>query len=138
MSPKKFLIVIILIAGAAAGGYYYGLSKASQAQKQLAVLQQELERAQFKLKILVDVRQRLNQAQAEIVQKNFGLAQKEVEEVQSILKDLGAKAEPGVKKKLEALNPTLQEIIKGLSALDFAMVSKIEELKAALEKIALG
>lgn len=138
MSPRTFLFVIILLVGGAAGGYYYGFNKASQAQKQLTALQQELDRAQFKLKILVDIRQKLNLAQAEIAQKNFGRAQKEVEAVQGMLKELQAKAEPGTKKKLEELTPALHEIIKGLSALDFAMVSKIEELKITLEKIALA
>lgn len=137
MSAKNFLIVIILILGAAAAGYYYGFYKSSQLQNQLAVMQKELDRARFKLKILVDIRQKLNTAQAEIAQKNFGRAQKEVEAVQNLLRELGAKAEPAVKKKLEELTPALQEIIKGLSALDFAMVSKIEELKITLEKIAL-
>lgn len=138
LSPKSFLLVIILILGAAAGGYYYGLSKGTHAQKQLTALQQEFDRAQFKLKILVEVRQKLNTAQAQIAQKNFGLAQKEIEAVQKILMELQAKAEPGQKKKLQELTSMVQEIQKGLSALDYAMVGKIEELKQALEKMALS
>ena len=137
MSPKKFLLVIILIVGAAAGGYYYGLYKTSSAQEQVTLLKKELAQAQFRLKLLVEVKQRLNQAQMEIAQKNFGRAQKEVEAVQSIIADLQAKAEPTQKKKLEELNPAVKKIITGLSALDFATVSQIEELKVSLEQIAL-
>lgn len=136
MSVKKFIIVLLLIAAAGAGGYYYGWHKASQAEQQIAKLQQELEQARFKLKILVDVRQRLEKAQTEIAQKNFGLAQNEIVAVQGILASLQGKADPAVKKKLEELNPAVQEIIKGLTALDFSTVSKIEDLKTALEKIA--
>ncbi len=136
MSVKKFIIVLLLIAAAGAGGYYYGWHKASQTEQQVAKLQQELEQARFKLKILVDVRQRLEKAQAEIAQKNFGLAQSEMVAVQGILASLQAKAEPGLKKKLEDLNPAVQEIMKGLTALDFSTVSQIEDLKTSLERIA--
>jgi uncharacterized protein HemX len=136
MSVRKFILVLILIAAAGAGGYFYGFYKSYQAQKQLLVLQQKLEQAELRLKILVDVKQKLERAQAEIAQKNFGLAKSEMEAVQAILLSLESKADPGVKKKLEELNPAVKEIIKRLSDLDFSVVGKIEELKVALEKIA--
>lgn len=136
MSVKKFILVLILIAAAGAGGYFYGFYKSSQAQKQLLVLQQKLEQAELRLKILVDVKQKLDRAQAEIAQKNFGLAKSEMEAVQAILLSLESKADPGVKKRLGELNPAVKEIIKRLSDLDFSVVGKIEELKVALEKIA--
>jgi hypothetical protein len=147
---KKFFAIVILVAGSFALGFYFGQRPVGTLQKTVADLEQSakdlsksamdtamgIERDLRRRQALVEAKSRLVQAKADIFDRNFGEAAKElaegVEALESATK--GGKSEEATNEVRE-LTGLLKE-----ARLDLAMgkpvpLKKLDEIQLGIDRI---
>ncbi|MBX3335261.1 MAG: hypothetical protein KF876_14140 [Nitrospira sp.] len=146
----KFLTVLLLIVGAFGAGYYMGQRPVGTLQRTVAELQQSLkdvsrnvvdttlgiERDLRRRQGLVDAKSRLVQTKANLVERQYGDAAKElsqaIDTVQALAK--GAKAD-SMTKALRDLTESLQEVKLELAMGKAVTLKKLDELQTRMDQL---
>jgi len=146
----KFLTVLLLIVGAFGAGYYMGQRPVGTLQRTVAELQQSLkdvsrnvvdttlgiERDLRRRQGLVDAKSRLVQTKANLVERQYGDATKELSQAIDTVEALtkGAKAD-SMTKALRDLAESLQEVKLELAMGKAVTLKKLDELQVRMDQL---
>ncbi len=142
----KSIIFLFLFLGSFGAGYYLGSAGTQAIKKNYLTLQNEMlvksravnaEIASIRLRLnMIEARRLLASARSNIQDKNFGEAESEIEKAKgSLAKAMTLAAEPQ-KNMLILIQPELELIRADIRRLDTKVVSKIEAVERAIEKMA--
>jgi hypothetical protein len=147
---KKFWAVLLLIVGAFAGGYYFGQRPVGTLQQTVSDLQQSLkdlsrnvvdtttgiERDLRRRQGLLDAKSRLVQAKADVFDRNFGDAAKELGEAVEALEaaDKGVKSD-AVADALRDLAGSLREVRMEIAMGKPVPLKKMDELQHRMDQL---
>ncbi|HSR11876.1 MAG TPA: hypothetical protein VLS90_10570, partial [Thermodesulfobacteriota bacterium] len=143
-SIKAFLIVVILVV--AAFGVGYGLefwnfrtaqkewdAAKSELQSRIGTLEAELAKARAREK-LREISDTLDEAAAQISEKNFGLAVKTLDGLKESYLQAEPSLSPEMKKRFEFLLPSLEEAKSEISNMSPNAGKKIEDIRKGVEE----
>ncbi|MEQ1792623.1 MAG: hypothetical protein ABL970_00415 [Nitrospira sp.] len=145
----KFLGTLVLIAASFGAGYYVGQRPVGTLQQTVSDLQQSItkltrnvvdttqgiERDLRRRQGLVDAKSRVVQAKANLFDRNFGDAAKELGEAVTILENAtkGAKADPAIDAVRE-LASTMREVRLEISMGKSMPMKRLDEIQLKLDK----
>lgn len=145
----KFLGILILIAAAFGAGYYVGQRPVGSLQQTVSDLQQSItklsrnvldttqgiERDLRRRQGLVDAKSRVVQAKANLFDRNFGDAAKDLGEAVTLLENVtkGAKADPAID-TIRELASSIREVRLEISMGKTMPVKRLDEIQLRLDK----
>lgn len=145
----KFLGILILIAASFGAGYYVGQRPVGSLQQTVSDLQQSItklsrnvldttqgiERDLRRRQGLVDAKSRVVQAKANLFDRNFGDAAKDLGEAVTLLENVtkGAKADPAIDTVRE-LASSIREVRLEISMGKTMPVKRLDEIQLRLDK----
>lgn len=145
----KFLGIVLLIAASFSAGYYVGQRPVGTLQQTVSDLQQSvtkltrnvldttqgIERDLRRRQGLVDAKSRVVQAKANLFERNFGDAAKELGEAVTVLENAtkGAKSDPAIDAVRE-LTSTLREVRLEISMGKTTPMKRLDEIQLRLDK----
>jgi hypothetical protein len=145
----KFLGALVLVVGAFALGYYFGQRPVGTLQQTIGDLQHSvkdmsrnvvdttmgIERDLRRRQALLDTKSRVVQAKAELVDKNYGEAAKQLAEGVDVLESALKGAKPSDQTQaVRALVGTLQEIRLELTMGKPVPIRKLTEVQQSVDK----
>ena len=134
------IAVVFFIAGYIAGQKKLGSleSKLNSAQSvirgQKDDIVKKLEQARFRIR-LAELKERIGDARANVVDKNFGAASSEVDEARKILDSIIADSKGDLRKDFTPVVVGLDEVKAGLEKMDATVKTKLENLRTQVEEI---
>lgn len=147
---KKFWAVLLLIVGAFAGGYYFGQRPVGTLQQTVSDLQQSvkdvsrnvvdttvgIERNLRRRQGLLDAKSRLVQAKADVFDRNFGDAAKELGEAVEALEaaDKGVTSDASAN-ALRDLAGSLREVRMEIAMGKPVPLKKLDELQHRMDQL---
>ena len=145
----KFLGIVLLIAASFSAGYYVGQRPVGTLQQTVSDLQQSvtkltrnvldttqgIEREFRRRQGLVEAKSRVVQAKANLFERNFGDAAKELGEAVTVLENAtkGAKSDPAIDAVRE-LTSTLREVRLEISMGKKTPMKRLDEIQLRLDK----
>ena len=145
----KFLGIVLLIAASFSAGYYVGQRPVGTLQQTVSDLQQSvtkltrnvldttqgIEREFRRRQGLVEAKSRVVQAKANLFERNFGDAAKELGEAVTVLENAtkGAKSDPAMEAVRE-LTSTLREVRLEISMGKTTPMKRLDEIQLRLDK----
>ena len=145
----KFLGIVLLIVASFSAGYYVGQRPVGTLQQTVSDLQQSvtkltrnvldttqgIERDLRRRQGLVDAKSRVVQAKANLFERNFGDAAKELGEAVTVLENAtkGAKSDPAIDAVRE-LTSTLREVRLEISMGKTTPMKRLDEIQLRLDK----
>ena len=145
----KFLGIVLLIAASFSAGYYVGQRPVGTLQQTVSDLQQSvtkltrnvldttqgIERDLRRRQGLVDAKSRVVQAKANLFERNFGDAAKELGEAVTVLENAtkGAKSDPAMEAVRE-LTSMLREVRLEVSMGKTTPMKRLDEIQLRLDK----
>lgn len=126
-------------------GYYIGAKKVTVVEEKLSKmkssmevkilgLEKELSKARVKVK-LVEVKDKLLQARTDVMEKNFGNANKQIDAAKEAVEKVFASSDDDTKKSLKPINDALIEIRADIDKLNIKVTTKIDDLKKEIGRI---
>ena len=145
----KFLGIVLLIVASFSAGYYVGQRPVGTLQQTVSDLQQSvtkltrnvldttqgIERDLRRRQGLVDAKSRVVQAKANLFERNFGDAAKELGEAVTVLENAtkGAKSDPTID-AIRELTSTLREVRLEISMGKTTPMKRLDEIQLRLDK----
>lgn len=145
MKKFKFFLYVIIVLSVFGSGYYIGSKKVTVVEERLSKmkssmevkilgLEKELSKARVKVK-LVEVKDKLLQARTDVMEKNFGNANKQIDAAKEAVEKIVASSDDDTKKTLKPINDILIEIKADIDKLNIKATAKIDDLKKEIDRI---
>ena len=145
MKKFRFFLYVIIMFSVFGGGYYIGAKKVTVVEERLSKmkssmegkilgLEKELSKARVKVK-LVEIKDKLLQARTDVMEKNFGNANKQIDAAKEAVEKVFASSDDDTKKSLKPINDGLIEIRADIDKLNIKVTTKIDDLKKEIDRI---
>lgn len=145
MKKFRFFLYVIIMFSVFGGGYYIGAKKVTVVEERLSKmkssmegkilgLEKELSKARVKVK-LVEIKDKLLQARTDVMEKNFGNANKQIDAARESAEKIAASSDDDTKKTLKPINDALIEIKADIDKLNLKVTAKIDDLKKEMDRI---
>jgi len=143
---KILILIMVFVAG-----YLVGAKKLGRLEKDLstirvlepvrnqisekkAELDKKLANVRLRLR-LADVKERLGDARVQVMDKNYGTAEKEILDAKKTLDSLLGDANDDLRKELTPITVGLDEVKTGIDKMDPKVKAKLETLRSQLSEI---